>query len=125
MLKEKEMICEIANLIIQRVNFSEIDFENQPIEVTKFGNYRIFRGYQTDDLVDAKLKKAIYEVCETFIDCDFSGEVKEILEMYDYFDYTEKDEIKDFPKEFYISLITEILDNSDFLEQVDSSIFDY
>lgn len=124
MLKEKEMIQEITNLIINKTNFSEIDFVGQPIEVTKFGNYRVFRGYQTDDLVDAKLKRAIYDVCTVFVEYDFTGEVEEILKAYDYYDYIEGEDWKEFEKSFYINLINEILDDSRFLEQVDCSIFD-
>ena len=36
MLKEKEMIKEIANLIINRVDFSEIDFEKSARRNYKF-----------------------------------------------------------------------------------------
>lgn len=126
MLKnKKEMIKEIANLIINRVDFSEIDFENQPIEVTNFGNYRIFNGYQTDDIVDAKIKRVIYEAAQVFVDFDFSGEIEEILEMYGYFDYEEKDEIRNFPKEFYYDLINEIYNDERFNEQIDWCVFDY
>ena len=109
MLKnKKEMIKEIANLIINRVDFSEIDFENQPIEVTKFGNYRLFKGYQTDDLTDAKVKRAI----------------EEILEMHGYFDYIEKDEMRDFPKEFYYEIVNEIYNDERFSEQIDWCVFE-
>lgn len=126
MLKnKKEMIKEIANLIINRVDFSEIDFENQPIEVTKFGNYRLFKGYQTDDLTDAKVKRAIYDVAQPFVDFDFSGEIEEILEMHGYYDYIEKDEMRDFPKDFYIDLVDEILDDERVNEQIDWCVFDY
>lgn len=125
MLKnKKEMIKEIANLIINRVDFSEIDFENQPIEVTKFGNYRLFKGYQTDDLTDAKVKRAIYDVAQPFVDFDFSGEIEEILEMHGYYDYIEKDEMRDFPKDFYIDLVDEILDDERVNEQIDYSVFE-
>lgn len=122
---EKEMIKEIANLIINLVDFSEIDFENQPVEITNFGNYRLFKGYQTDDIVDAKIKRAIYEAVQVFVDFDFSGEIEEILEMYGYFDYEEKDEIRNFPKEFYRDLIDEILDDERVNEQIDWCLFDY
>ena len=125
LVNKKEMIKEIANLIINRVDFSEIDFENQPIEVTNFGNYRIFNGYQTDDIVDAKIKRAIYEAAQVFVDFDFSGEIEEILEMYGYFDYEEKDEIRNFPKEFYYDLINEIYNDERFNEQIDWCVFDY
>lgn len=122
---EKEMIKEIANLIINLVDFSEIDFENQPVEITNFGNYRLFKGYQTDDIVDAKIKRAIYEAVQVFVDFDFSGEIEEILEMYGYFDYEEKDEIRNFSKEFYRDLIDEILDDERVNEQIDWCLFDY
>jgi hypothetical protein len=124
MLKEKEMICEIANLIIQRVNFSEIDYFNQPLERTEYGTYRIFRGYLTFDFINAKIKRAIYDVVQPIVDFDFSGEIEEILEMYGYCDYIEKDEMRDFPKDFYIDLIEEILEDERVKEQIDYSVFE-
>lgn len=124
MLKEKEMICEIANLIIQRVNFSEIDYFNQPLERTEHGTYRIFRGYLTFDFINAKIKRAIYDVVQPIVDFDFSGEIEEILEMYGYCDYIEKDEMRDFPKDFYIDLIEEILEDERVKEQIDYSVFE-
>ena len=125
LVNKKEMVSEIANLIFNRVNFSEIDFENQPIEVTNFGNYRLFKGYQTDDLTDAKVKRAIYDVVQPIVDFDFTGEIEEILEMHGYFDYIEKDEMRDFPKEFYRELVDEIYNDERFSEQVDWCVFDY
>ena len=126
MLKnKKEMVKEIANLIINRVDFSEIDFTKQKVRVTDFGNYEIFLGYQTDDLADAQLKKAIYKAVQVFVDFDFSGEIEEILEMHGYFDYIEKDEMRDFPKEFYRELVDEIYNDERFSEQVDWCVFDY
>lgn len=124
MLKEKEMICEIANLIIQRVNFSEIDYFNQPLERTEYGTYRIFRGYLTFDFINAKIKRAIYDVVQPIVDFDFSEEIEEILEMYGYCDYIEKDEMRDFPKDFYIDLIEEILEDERVKEQIDYSVFE-
>lgn len=124
MLKEKEMICEIANLIIQRVNFSEIDYFNQPLERTEYGTYRIFRGYLTFDFINAKIKRAIYDVVQPIVDFDFSGEIEEILEMYGYCDYIEKDEMRDFPKDFYIDLVDEILNDERVMEQIDYSVFE-
>lgn len=126
MLKnKKEMIKEIANLIINRVDFSEIDFTKQKVRVTNLGNYEIFKGYQTDDLADAQLKRAIYDVAQPIVDFDFTGEVEEILEMHGYFDYIEKDEMRDFPKEFYYDLINEIYNDERFNEQIDWCVFDY
>ena len=76
MQNKKEMVKEIANLIINRVDFSEIDFTKQKVRVTNLGNYEIFKGYQTDDLADAQLKKAIYDAVQVFVDFDFSGEIE-------------------------------------------------
>ena len=87
MLKEKEMIKEIANLVIKRVNFSKIDFVKQRVRVTDFGNYEIFLGYQTDDLADAQIKSVIYEMAQVITEYDFSGEAQEIFEMYDFQDF--------------------------------------
>lgn len=125
MQNKKEMVKEIANLIINRVDFSEIDFTKQKVRVTNLGNYEIFKGYQTDDLADAQLKRAIYDAVQVFIDFDFSGEIEEILEMHGYFDYIEKDEMRDFPKEFYLDLVNEILDDERVNEQIDWCVFDY
>lgn len=125
MLNKKEMVKEIANLIINRVDFSEIDFTKQKVRVTNLGNYEIFKGYQTDDLADAQLKRAIYDVAQPIVDFDFTGEIEEILEMHGYFDYIEKDEMRDFPKDFYIDLVDEILDDERVMEQIDYSVFDY
>lgn len=126
MLKnKKEMVKEIANLIINRVDFSEIDFTKQKVRVTDFGNYEIFLGYQTDDLADAQLKRAIYDAVQVFVDFDFSGEIEELLEMHGYFDYIEKDEMRDFPKEFYYEIVNEIYNDERFSEQVDWCLFDY
>ena len=124
-VNKKEMIKEIANLVIQKVNFSKIDFVEQKVRVTDFGNYEIFLGYQTDDLADAQLKRAIYDVAQPIVDFDFTGEVEEILEMHGYFDYIEKDEMRDFPKEFYYDLINEIYNDERFNEQIDWCVFDY
>lgn len=126
MLKnKKEMVKEIANLIINRVDFSEIDFTKQKVRVTNLGNYEIFKGYQTDDLTDAQLKRAIYDVAQPIVDFDFTGEIEEILEMHGYFDYIEKDEMRDFPKEFYYEIVNEIYNDERFSEQIDWCVFDY
>lgn len=125
MQNKKEMVKEIANLIINRVDFSEIDFTKQKVRVTNLGNYEIFKGYQTDDLADAQLKRAIYDAVQVFIDFDFSGEIEEILEMHGYFDYIEKDEMRDFPKEFYYEIVNEIYNDERFSEQIDWCVFDY
>ena len=102
---QKEMIKEIANLIINRVDFSEIDFTKQKVRVTDFGNYEIFQGYQTDDLADAQLKKAIYKAAQVIVEYDFSGEAEEILEMYDF---------QGFDKYFYRELVDEIYNDERF-----------
>nr|DAM45072.1 MAG TPA: hypothetical protein [Caudoviricetes sp.] len=125
MLNKKEMVKEIANLIINRVDFSEIDFTKQKVRVTNLGNYEIFKGYQTDDLADAQLKRAIYDVAQPIVDFDFTGEIEEILEMHGYFDYIEKDEMRDFPKEFYYEIVNEIYNDERFSEQIDWCVFDY
>lgn len=125
MQNKKEMVKEIANLIINRVDFSEIDFTKQKVRVTNLGNYEIFKGYQTDDLADAQLKRSIYDAVQVFIDFDFSGEIEEILEMHGYFDYIEKDEMRDFPKEFYYEIVNEIYNDERFSEQIDWCVFDY
>lgn len=125
MQNKKEMVKEIANLIINRVDFSEIDFTKQKVRVTNLGNYEIFKGYQTDDLADAQLKRAIYDAVQVFINFDFSGEIEEILEMHGYFDYIEKDEMRDFPKEFYYEIVNEIYNDERFSEQIDWCVFDY
>lgn len=125
MLNKKEMVKEIANLIINRVDFSEIDFTKQKVRVTNLGNYEIFKGYQTDDLADAQLKRAIYDVARPIVDFDFTGEIEEILEMHGYFDYIEKDEMRDFPKEFYYEIVNEIYNDERFSEQIDWCVFDY
>lgn len=125
MLNKKEMVKEIANLIINRVDFSEIDFTKQKVRVTNLGNYEIFKGYQTDDLTDAQLKRAIYDVAQPIVDFDFTGEIEEILEMHGYFDYIEKDEMRDFPKEFYYEIVNEIYNDERFSEQIDWCVFDY
>lgn len=119
------MIKEIANLIINRVDFSEIDFTKQKVRVTNLGNYEIFKGYQTDDLADAQLKRAIYDVAQPIVDFDFTGEIEEILEMHGYFDYIEKYEMRDFPKEFYYEIVNEIYNDERFSEQIDWCVFDY
>jgi hypothetical protein len=124
-VNKKEMVKEIANLIINRVDFSEIDYFNQPLERTEYGTYRIFRGYLTFDFINAKIKRAIYDVAQPIVDFDFSGEIEEILETHGYCDYIEKDEMRDFPKEFYIDLIEEILDDERVNEQIDYSVFEY
>ena len=124
-VNKKEMIKEIANLIINRVDFSEIDFTKQKVRVTNLGNYEIFKGYQTDDLADAQLKRAIYDVAQPIVDFDFTGEIEEILEMHGYFDYIEKDEMRDFPKEFYYEIVNEIYNDERFSEQIDWCVFDY
>lgn len=124
LVNKKEMFKEIANLIIQRVDFSEIDYFNQPLERTEYGNYRAFKGCITYDFIDAKVKRAIYDVAQPIVDFDFSGEIEEILEMHGYYDYIEKDEIRDFPKDFYIDLVDEILDDERVMEQIDYSVFE-
>lgn len=125
LVNKKEMFKEIANLIINRVDFSEIDFTKQKVRVTNLGNYEIFKGYQTDDLADAQLKRAIYDVAQPIVDFDFTGEIEEILEMHGYFDYIEKDEMRDFPKEFYYEIVNEIYNDERFSEQIDWCVFDY
>ena len=97
-VNKKEMIKEIANLIINRVDFSEIDFTKQKVRVTNLGNYEIFKGYQTDDLADAQLKRAIYDVAQP---------------------------IRDFPKEFYYEIVNEIDNDERVSEQIDWCVFDY
>lgn len=116
MLKEKEMIKEIANLVIKRVNFSKIDFVKQRVRVTDFGNYEIFLGYQTDDLADAQIKSVIYEMAQVIAEYDFSGEAQEIFEMYDF---------QGFDKYFYRELVDEIYNDERFSEQIDWCVFDY
>lgn len=103
-VNKKEMIKEIANLVIQKVNFSKIDFVEQKVRVTDFGNYEIFLGYQTDDLADAQIKSVIYEMAQ------------EILEMYDF---------QGFDKYFYRELVDEIYNDERFSEQIDWCVFDY
>lgn len=125
MLKEKEMICEITNLIINNVDFSEIDYENQPLNVTKFGNYEIFRGYQTDDLVTAKVEGAIYEVIENLISFELREEVFKILEKYHYYDWVERYEWVEFENEFWRALLGNIMNDERVNEQIDWCVFDY
>lgn len=124
LVNKKEMVKEVANLIINRVDFSEIDYFNQPLETTEYGNYRAFKGCITYDFIDAKVKRAIYDVAQPIVDFDFSGEIEEILEMHGYYDYIEKDEMRDFPKDFYIDLVDEILDDERVMEQIDYSVFE-
>ena len=45
--------------------------------------------------------------------------------MHGYFDYIEKDEMRDFPKEFYLDLVNEVLDDERVNEQIDWCVFDY
>jgi hypothetical protein len=115
-VNKKEMIKEIANLVIQKVNFSKIDFVEQKVRVTDFGNYEIFLGYQTDDLADAQIKSVIYEMAQVVVEYAFSDETQEILEMYDF---------QGFDKYFYRELVDEIYNDERFSEQIDWCVFDY
>ena len=124
-VNKKEMIKEIANLIIKNVDFSEIDYENQPLNVTNFGNYEIFMGYQTDDLITAKVEGVIYEVIENLISFELRKEVFEILEKYNYYDWLERYEWVEFENEFWKELLKNIMNDERVNEQIDWCVFDY
>lgn len=121
---QKEMVKEIKNLIVENVNFSKIDYFNQPLEATEYSNYRAFKGCITYDFIDAKIKGAIYEVIENLISFELREEVFKILEKYHYYDWVERYEWVEFEKEFYIDLIDEILDDERVMEQIDYSVFE-
>ena len=45
--------------------------------------------------------------------------------MHRDFDYIEKDEMRDFPKEFYYEIVNDIYNDERFGEQIDWCVFDY